>query len=123
MMGKRSEILDTGLGFALPPIWYCMRLSANRKYGTAGQLPRSGTLTGVNIREEPNAESRQNRIHKFKIAAKEAGEIKYSLLLFEEAKKYLLSEKPRQLPVRIKNCSIPLTLEQIKVSINKHEYL
>ncbi len=43
----------------------------------ASQIFRSGTSIGANIREAQNAESKADFIHKFKIAAKEADELKY----------------------------------------------
>lgn len=47
----------------------------------ASQIFRSGTSIGANIREAQNAESKADFIHKFKIAAKEADEVNYWLLL------------------------------------------
>jgi len=43
----------------------------------ASQIFRSGTSIGANIREAQNAESKRDFIHKFKISAKEADELKY----------------------------------------------
>ena len=46
-----------------------------------GQLIRCGTSIGANVRESQNAESKTDFIHKLKIAAKEADETEYWLLL------------------------------------------
>ncbi|HMU11488.1 MAG TPA: four helix bundle protein [Ferruginibacter sp.] len=56
-------------------------LEKDRKYVIAKQLLRSATSIGANVREAQNAESRQDFIHKLKIAAKEADETEYWLAL------------------------------------------
>ena len=48
---------------------------------------RSGMSIGANTREAQNAESKADFIHKFKIAAKEADETEYWLLLANEIAK------------------------------------
>ena len=47
----------------------------------ADQLFRSGCSIGANIREAQNAESRQDFVHKLKVAAKECDETSYWLEL------------------------------------------
>lgn len=54
----------------------------------ASQIFRSGTSIGANTREAQNAESKRDFIHKFKIAAKEADEVEYWLLLCKESEFY-----------------------------------
>jgi four helix bundle protein len=54
----------------------------------ASQIFRSGTSIGANIREAQNAESKADFIHKFKIAAKEADEVKYWLSPCKESEFY-----------------------------------
>jgi four helix bundle protein len=49
---------------------------------------KSGTSIGANVREAQNAESPADFIHKFKIAAKEAEETEYWLLLCKHSKNY-----------------------------------
>lgn len=49
---------------------------------------KSGTLIGASVREAQNAESRADFIHKIKIAAKEADETIYWLLLCKNSKGY-----------------------------------
>ena len=48
----------------------------------------TGTSIGANVREAQNCESKADFIHKFKIAAKEAEEVEYWLLLCSQAKSY-----------------------------------
>ena len=49
---------------------------------------KSGTSIGANVWEAQNAESKNDFIHKFKIAAKEMDETEYWLLLCNHSKKY-----------------------------------
>ena len=67
--------------FALKIIRYVEQLEKERKYVLANQLLKSGTSIGANVREAQNAESKLDFIHKMKIAAKEADETEYWLLL------------------------------------------
>jgi four helix bundle protein len=64
-----------------------------KKYEMASQVFRSGTSIGANIREAQNAESKNDFIHKFKIAAKEADELEYWLQLCNESQFYLNPSK------------------------------
>jgi four helix bundle protein len=54
----------------------------------ARQLLKSGTSIGANIHEAQNAESRNDFIHKMKIAAKEIEETKYWLILCNRSELY-----------------------------------
>ena len=81
IMEKRNEILELSFEFALQIIAYCELLEESRKYVISRQLLKSGTSIGANIREAQNAESKLDFIHKLKIAAKEAEETEYWLLL------------------------------------------
>ena len=74
-------IVKLSFEFALKTIKYAAQLETQKKYIVANQLLRSGTSIGANIREAQNAESKQDFIHKLKIAAKEADETEYWLLL------------------------------------------
>jgi len=56
-------------------------LEGVKRYNLANQLFRSGTSIGANVREAQNAESKSDFVHKMKIAAKEADETEYWLLL------------------------------------------
>ena len=84
----RNIILEKSLEFALEIIEYCEGLQANKKYVISNQLLKSGTSIGANVREAQNAESKADFIHKLKIAAKEAEETEYWLILCERSKNY-----------------------------------
>ena len=85
---KDNLIVSLTFKFALDIIWYCEILEIERKYVVARQLLKSGTSIGANIREAQNSESKQDFIHKFKIAAKEADESEYWLLLCKTSENY-----------------------------------
>jgi four helix bundle protein len=94
---KDNLIVNLSVEFALAVIEYCEMLEANRKFVIANQLLKSGTSIGANVREAQNAESKADFIHKIKIAAKEADETEYWLILCEKSPSYpdssLLKEK------------------------------
>lgn len=85
---KENIIIKLSLEFALEIIEYSEILEEHKKYVIARQLLRSGTSIGANIREAQNAESKADFIHKMKIAAKEADETEYWLLLCFMSKNY-----------------------------------
>ena len=88
MMEKENIILKLTLEFSLLIIEYCELLEMNRKFVVSNQLLKSGTSIGANIREAQNAESLNDFIHKFKIAAKEIDETEYWLTLCKLSKNY-----------------------------------
>ncbi|MDD5570756.1 MAG: four helix bundle protein [Bacteroidales bacterium] len=90
---KRNEILELSFEFALNIIEYTETLEGQRKYIIARQLLKSGTSIGANIKEAQNAESNVDFIHKLKIAAKEAEETEYWLMLCNQSKNYPSTEK------------------------------
>jgi len=85
----------------LQVIEYAEILEQNKKFVIANQLLKSGTSIGANIREAQNAESKNDFIHKMKIAAKEADETEYWLTLCEMAANY-----PKQTALKEKLTSI-----------------
>jgi four helix bundle protein len=87
-MEKRNEIVELSFEFALQIIEFCELLEEKMKYVIAKQLLKSGTSIGANIWESQSPESRADFIHKLKIAAKEASETEYWMLLCEKAKSY-----------------------------------
>jgi four helix bundle protein len=87
-MEKRNEILELSFQFALDIIEFSEQIEEKRKYVVARQILKSGTSIGANIREAQGAESKADFIHKLKIAAKEAEETEYWLLLCEKSKNY-----------------------------------
>ncbi len=85
---EQNLVLRLTFDFALAIIDFCERLEAEKKYVVAKQLLKSGTAVGANAMEAQNAESKSEFIHKFKIAAKEAEESQYWLLLCDYSKTY-----------------------------------
>ena len=81
-------IVDLTFEFALNIIKYVELLEKEKKYVIAKQLLKSGTSIGANVREAQNAESKADFIHKMKIAAKEADETEYWLLLCKKSEGY-----------------------------------
>lgn len=76
-----NRIVDLSFEFALKIVTYSKVLSEQRKFVVSNQLLKSGTSIGANVREAQNCESKADFTHKFKIAAKEAEETEYWLLL------------------------------------------
>lgn len=87
-MKKENAILTHSFQFAIAIIEYCELLEESKKCVIARQLLKSGTSISANVHEAQSAESNIDFIHKLKIAAKEAEETKYWLLLCQEAKTY-----------------------------------
>jgi four helix bundle protein len=85
---KENVIVDLSFYFAVEIIEFCDELYAAKKIHVSNQLLKSGTSIGSNVREAQNAESKNDFIHKMKIAAKEADETEYWLLLCKESKSY-----------------------------------
>jgi len=101
-MEKKNVVLEKSMEFALEIIEYAETLEEKRKYVVANQLLKSGTSIGANIREAQSAESRQDFIHKIKIAAKEAQETEYWLMLCNRSENYP------------SNSSLPKKLDEIQ---------
>ena len=78
---QENPIIDKTFHFAVSILKFSQKLQDQRHYVLARQLQRSGTSIGANTREAQNAESKADFIHKFKVAAKEADETEYWLLL------------------------------------------
>ncbi len=85
---ENNPLLKLSVDFSLSIINYCEKLQLEKKFVIANQLLRSGTSIGANAMEAQNPESRADFIHKLKVAAKEAGETQYWLLLCESSKDY-----------------------------------
>ncbi len=85
---KENIIVEMTFQFALDIIEFSELLEAKRRFVLANQLLRSGISIGANVREAQNAESKADFIHKMKVAAKEADESEYLLLLCKQAKSY-----------------------------------
>ena len=93
-------IVEKTFQFAVQILKFSPVLQESRHFVLANQLLRSGMSIGANTREAQNAESKADFVHKFKIAAKEADEAEYWLLLANEV---------------IKNPTIPKLLNELKV--------
>src|ERR1700744_772531 len=89
---KEDLIVNLTFEFALDIIEFSEELEAVKKYVIARQLLKAGTSIGANVREAQNAESKNDFIHKLKIAAKEADETEYFLLLCKFSKTYPFNE-------------------------------
>lgn len=81
---KDNLIIDKTFQFAIQVLRVSQILQERKHFILSNQLLRSGTSIGANTREAQNAESKLDFIHKFKIAAKEADETEYWLLLCKE---------------------------------------
>jgi four helix bundle protein len=94
---KENLIVDKTFQYALKIVEFTELLESKNKFKLSGQLFKSGTSIGANVREAQNAESKIDFIHKLKIAAKEADETEYWLLICKHSLYYpecdsLLSE-------------------------------
>lgn len=85
---SNNPILKHSFEFALLAVRYSELLDSKNKYVISKQLLRSGTSIGANIKEAQNAESKNNFIHKMKIASKEADEMEYWLFLCKNLHDY-----------------------------------
>jgi len=83
-----NPLLKLSIEFSLSVIDYCEQLESMKKFVLAKQPLRSATSIGANAMEAQNPESKADFIHKIKIAAKEADETQYWLLLCDYAQNY-----------------------------------
>jgi four helix bundle protein len=90
---KENVIVEKSFQFALKIIVYCELLEEKKKFVISRQLLRSGTSIGANVREAQNAESKADFIHKLKLAAKEADETEYWLLICKYSTNYPFDEE------------------------------
>jgi four helix bundle protein len=90
---KENIIVNKSYQFAVQIVSYCELLEENKKYVIARQLLKSGTSIGANVREAQNAESKADFIHKIKLAAKEAEETHYWLMICKDSSGYPDDEK------------------------------
>ncbi|MBY0434140.1 MAG: four helix bundle protein [Cyclobacteriaceae bacterium] len=85
---SENLIVKITFQFSLDIVRFTELLESKRKFVVANQLIKSGTSIGANVREPQNAESKPDFIHKMKIAAKEADETEYWLLIANHADNY-----------------------------------
>jgi four helix bundle protein len=84
----KNPLLKQTFDFSLKVIQYTETLESLKRYPMANQLFRSGTSIGANAMEAQNAESKADFVHKIKVAAKEAEETQYWLLLCDRSANY-----------------------------------
>ncbi len=115
---KENVIVTKSFQFALSIVSYTEVLEENRKYVIGNQLLKSGTSIGASVREAQNAERKADFVHKLKIAAKEAEEKEYWLLLCKESSSY---PEPGSLLIDVKEIQKILTsiISSAKRSMNK----
>ena len=82
---QENVILNLTFDFSLVIIEYAEQLNEMNKFVLSNQILKSGTSIGANVKEAQNAESKSDFIHKFKVAAKEADEVEYWLLLAQHS--------------------------------------
>lgn len=85
---ESNPLLKLSVEFSVAVIEYCEVLESQKHFIIAKQLMRSATSIGANAMEAQNPESKADFIHKMKIAAKEADETQYWLILCENGKNY-----------------------------------
>lgn len=74
---KQNLIVQLTFELAVATIEFCTILEEMKKWSLANQMMRAGLSVGANVKEAQNAESKNDFIHKMKIAAKEAEELEY----------------------------------------------
>jgi four helix bundle protein len=83
-----NVVMKLTFEFSSKIILYAKTLEADKRFIMVNPLIKSGTSIGANCCEIQNAESKQDFMHKIKIAAKEADETYYWLLLCKFAPNY-----------------------------------
>jgi four helix bundle protein len=83
-----NPIVKHTFEFALLVNEYAVRLRELKHWDLASQLFRAGTSIGANVWEAQNSESKADFLHKMKIAAKEANEALYWLMLCAKSAQY-----------------------------------
>jgi four helix bundle protein len=102
-----NPLLKMSIDFSVSTIRYCQLLQEKKQFVIGNQLLKSATSIGANAMEAQNAESKLDFIHKLKIAAKEADEVQYWLLICERVTAYPAS------------ADLKLQLEGLQKMLNK----
>jgi four helix bundle protein len=76
-----NTIQELSLTFSIQLVSYKNNVLSKKSFTHTNQLIRAGTAIGAMIREAQEPESRKDFIHKMKIAAKEAEETEYWLIV------------------------------------------
>lgn len=82
---RENLIVQLSTEFAVKLVAFHFKLKKAGVTPMATQLFRAGTSIGANVREAQNAESKNDFVHKMKIAAKEADETEYWLQICERS--------------------------------------
>ncbi|MUH35067.1 four helix bundle protein [Zobellia amurskyensis] len=85
---RENLIVKLTFDLALEVVAFSEKIRADNRFEMASQIFRCGTSIGANIREAQNAESKRDFVHKFKISAKEADELKYWLEICRSSEFY-----------------------------------
>lgn len=85
MQARPNPLKTKSFQFALEVVAFSHILNQGQHYVVAKQLLKSGTSIGANIHEAQSPESKNDFVHKLKIAAKEASETEFWLLLCKES--------------------------------------
>lgn len=85
---ETNPIVKLSFSFSLKLIGYCEQLENARKFVVMNQLLRAGTSICANVMEAQNPESKDDFIHKIKVAAKEADKTQYWLMLCDNSQSY-----------------------------------
>jgi four helix bundle protein len=85
---KENVIVDLTFKFALDIVRYSQTLEDAKKSVLSKQIAIIGTSIGANVRDAHNPEKKLEFMHKIKIAAEEADELKYLLLICNDSENY-----------------------------------
>jgi len=85
MQATTNPLKTKSFQFALEVVAFTHVLNQGQHYVVAKQLLKSGTSIGANIHEAQSPESKNDFVHKLKIAVKEASETDFWLLLCKES--------------------------------------
>ena len=85
---EKNVIVDLTFKFALDIVKYSQILEDTKKTVLAKQITIIGTSIGANVREANNPDKKLEFMHKIKIAAEEADELKYLLLICKSSENY-----------------------------------
>ena len=87
-----SILREKSFAFAVRILRLCDRLEEAKQYTLKGQIERSGTSIGANVREARNAQGPKDMLSKLSIALKEADETGYWLDLLKEIDRVSVEE-------------------------------
>lgn len=88
-----NAIVDKSFGFALKVVRFSRSLREEGWMDVSRQVLRSSTSISANVHEAQHAESRADFIHKMKLAAKEASEMRFWLKLCKHSEELPFDEE------------------------------